>query len=477
VAVQPGERAKFSIVSDGNGFITLFEEGSMADCGFSSALTQAWFNESEAISLQWANLTGEEQYFIFSLGFSFACTSYDMEIELSEDSCSGLVDGGFTGNQECSTAAPLTPGSYPGQFIFNGTSDYYTVVLQPGELVSFDTMAPRTPGARVRSQVAASCNSPELVGHSIPIFLLGFVIRTYIFNRSDTVQTYTVEVFYVPDPADPFGFCSDYDLEISSEMNPLGIFEGDAFEPNDTCETHAPITDGVYSLTKDLVNGDWYSVVVEPGETLSYRVTSPGGYLVSHLFDACPEAGGAAIDVAVPMSNGLPGISLDWTNTTSTQQDLSFFVLAKAADGSFATTYKLYMGDVVGEVFCSSTANSTGAAGEITGTGSTNVNQGNLRLSASNLPNNTFGLIFFSENEVQPTPFGNGMRCLGAPFYRLPVGNSGGNGTLSTLINWSNPGSAGVITNGSTWSFQAWFRDTAGGGAQFDLSDAMRIEM
>ena len=37
------------------------------------------------------------------------------------------------------------------------------------------------------------------------------------------------------------------------------------------------------------------------------------------------------------------------------------------------------------------------------------------------------------------------------------------------------PQAAGQITNGSTWHFQAWFRDSAAGGASFDLSDGMAI--
>ena len=34
---------------------------------------------------------------------------------------------------------------------------------------------------------------------------------------------------------------------------------------------------------------------------------------------------------------------------------------------------------------------------------------------------------------------------------------------------------AGPIVEGTTWGFQAWFRDTAAGGAQFNLSEALAI--
>ena len=38
------------------------------------------------------------------------------------------------------------------------------------------------------------------------------------------------------------------------------------------------------------------------------------------------------------------------------------------------------------------------------------------------------------------------------------------------------PNASTQITAGSTWLFQAWFRDPAAGGAAFNLSDARQIE-
>ena len=45
---------------------------------------------------------------------------------------------------------------------------------------------------------------------------------------------------------------------------------------------------------------------------------------------------------------------------------------------------------------------------------------------------------------------------------------------MTFLLDNTNPPSAATqITAGSTWNFQAWFRDPAAGGAFFDLSDGL----
>jgi hypothetical protein len=43
------------------------------------------------------------------------------------------------------------------------------------------------------------------------------------------------------------------------------------------------------------------------------------------------------------------------------------------------------------------------------------------------------------------------------------------------LDNTSPPSAATQITAGSTWNFQAWFRDPAAGGAFFNLSDGLNL--
>ncbi len=41
--------------------------------------------------------------------------------------------------------------------------------------------------------------------------------------------------------------------------------------------------------------------------------------------------------------------------------------------------------------------------------------------------------------------------------------------------NTSPPSAATQITSGSTWNFQAWFRDPIAGGSFFDMSDGLNV--
>ncbi|MCB9916710.1 MAG: hypothetical protein H6828_16430 [Planctomycetes bacterium] len=117
--------------------------------------------------------------------------------------------------------------------------------------------------------------------------------------------------------------------------------------------------------------------------------------------------------------------------------------------------------------------NSSGAGATITFTGSTSVGANDLALTATQLPTNQNGLFYMGPNQIQ-LPFGDGLRCVGGGgigLVRFPIGNSGASGTLALPAGFV--GSA-PIAPGSTWNFQAWFRDPPGPcGNVFNLSSAL----
>ena len=125
---------------------------------------------------------------------------------------------------------------------------------------------------------------------------------------------------------------------------------------------------------------------------------------------------------------------------------------------------------------CSSTPNSTGAAASISSNLECAVADNELELVAGPVPN-TLGLFFYGPAE-SAVPFGNGLRCVdgaGLGLFRLPVVQAAGNTMTHALDLTSPPQAGGAITPGSTWFFQAWYRDPAAGGALFDTSDGLRI--
>ena len=86
--------------------------------------------------------------------------------------------------------------------------------------------------------------------------------------------------------------------------------------------------------------------------------------------------------------------------------------------------------------------------------------------------------MFFYSELPGAVPFGDGTLCLGGSFYRLqPPVQSDASGNVSRLLDFTqapaNAG-AGMITPGSTWYTQYWYRDPAAGGAGFNLSNGLK---
>ncbi len=126
--------------------------------------------------------------------------------------------------------------------------------------------------------------------------------------------------------------------------------------------------------------------------------------------------------------------------------------------------------------YCTVSPNSAGPGAVMGFSGSTSVGDNDLVLRVSGAPANKAGLFYYGGSQAS-IPFGNGVRCVGsggAGIFRLPVVLSDSLGHASFPLDLTNPPQpAGLISLGETWYFQFWFRDTAGGGAQFNLSDGL----
>ncbi len=72
-------------------------------------------------------------------------------------------------------------------------------------------------------------------------------------------------------------------------------------------------------------------------------------------------------------------------------------------------------------------------------------------------------------------PFADGVRCVGGSIQRLPVSTASSN-TLTAAVDNTLPSLSGLLTPGSFWNFQAWFRETGAGGAGFNTSGAVRVQ-
>jgi hypothetical protein len=126
---------------------------------------------------------------------------------------------------------------------------------------------------------------------------------------------------------------------------------------------------------------------------------------------------------------------------------------------------------VVGNKFCEATVNSTGHAGRAWCTMDPSMTGSILGLSALDVPNQ-FGIFFAGPNQIQ-IPFGDGFRCVGGGVTRL----------TSPQMATENQASAEIeiellpLELSSEVNIQYWFRDPLAGGSNFNLTDAVRVDL
>jgi len=133
----------------------------------------------------------------------------------------------------------------------------------------------------------------------------------------------------------------------------------------------------------------------------------------------------------------------------------------------------------LGTNYCISLPNSTGVAATISALGSSSVSANDLVLQAGDVPSNKPGLFVYGPVQSM-LPLGNGFLCIGSGssgIFRQPVVFSSADGVATFHLDYttqSNPN--GVITAGSTWNFQYWYRDPIDPPAGFNLTDGLSID-
>jgi glucose/arabinose dehydrogenase len=143
---------------------------------------------------------------------------------------------------------------------------------------------------------------------------------------------------------------------------------------------------------------------------------------------------------------------------------------------------QLYILDQDGEIFrvdqdcttptqyCTSTPNSSFFPAFMSWQGTTSIAANDFVLEALSLPNGAIG-IFFGGTGTTQVPFGNGFLCVTGGVRRLGVTVAMG-GVASRPFNVNGPHGPAP---GDTCYFQHWYRDPAGGGAEFNLTDGLGV--
>lgn len=129
--------------------------------------------------------------------------------------------------------------------------------------------------------------------------------------------------------------------------------------------------------------------------------------------------------------------------------------------------------------YCTAALNSSGAAAVIGAQGSVRLQDQSLTLSTSALPLQSLGYFIFSASQAFTPGFGGGQGnlCLGGQIYRLSnfVRNSGATGDVSLALPWGGLPPGATLDSGEGWNFQYWFRDSVGGAATSNTSNALHV--
>jgi glucose/arabinose dehydrogenase len=122
--------------------------------------------------------------------------------------------------------------------------------------------------------------------------------------------------------------------------------------------------------------------------------------------------------------------------------------------------------------YCTGAPNSTGSGAIMNFSGDGTISQNDLVLDCNGCPSGINGLFFYGQGQTMAT-LGNGFLCIANHLHRLPVTQTGIFGDAE--FNFDVHAPPAVITAGSTWNFQFWYRDVAGGGALYNTSNALAV--
>ena len=132
---------------------------------------------------------------------------------------------------------------------------------------------------------------------------------------------------------------------------------------------------------------------------------------------------------------------------------------------------------------CVTTPNSVGGGMVLSYSGAPSVSGEDFTLMGFGGPPGQLGIFYYGPDEIA-IPFGNGVRCIGSGFlgtYRLPVVSMDLFGDVEYTLDWGAPpigvSGNGQWIDGDTWYIQFWYRDPAAGGATFNFSDALEVEI
>lgn len=274
----------------------------------------------------------------------------------------------------------------------------------------------------------------------------------------------------------------------------------DALESNDTKATATVIGNGTVTglNVTDSVDLDLFTFVVKDGDTLtaiaahnSAGCSNPD--IDMFLYEDVVDPADYEDPATDPFNNGSQlteayscsdNETLTWVNTTGSDITCVLRVAVwPTGNPNGCTDYDLTLSgidDGAPTLFCDpASPNSSGNSVSLANSSFSGA--GVFHIEAEGGPNLGFAMVVVSATANDPgTPISQGMLCLGSPLGRYSsnagpglnsIGRFDASGVMQNLAGTSSTGTGfdvpaalptppgGVISTGSTWNFQVWYRD------------------
>lgn len=130
------------------------------------------------------------------------------------------------------------------------------------------------------------------------------------------------------------------------------------------------------------------------------------------------------------------------------------------------------------DLYCQTSTNSVGPGAMLTTTGSSSIAANNLAWIVTGAPASVSSILFYGQGQMQ-NPFGNGKMCVVAPRTRVPpilTTDASGYGIKPVDLTIAPLGIGPyAVTAGTTWEFQAQYRDAPAGGANFNMTNGASV--
>lgn len=381
------------------------------------------------------------------------------------------------GNDDCTGATTLGPGLH-GPY---ATEESYSAIHPSWNYVDFDWFRfDVQPGQELRVTMSriGSWGQPGVL---ISDLLVGPCPGGNIDTRWDDGQFIATNTTSLPFEyridARAFvwseGVCHvDYTVLVEIGFSPgcAGAVE-DRFEIGPGIPV--PIAPGLHTaLHASTLNDDEYTLRLPAGTTIRAQIdfVHAQGDLDLEIRDA----------TGTLLANGFTDQeSLVYSTTPPDAfRDVVVRVASKAGLTSVCNDYDLridVLQTALGASYCQAGTNGYGTEARILPAGSSSISTNNLSFVCQAFPGLNPGVLIAGTSQTQ-VPFGDGFRCVGGGILRL--GASSAANRIATYAPNFAAGTGLQVTAGTTWNFQAFYRDlTLPGGAGFNLTDAVAIPM